>query len=433
MNRLDPVQAKGDFADQATILYLGTVSGDPIHERTLAGIRRYAALRGWDVRCEAKRPSLAAELPSVLASHRPVAGCVVEASDEPAALSQRLFGRVPAVFLHAREKLRRSGAVCVNADNEAIARAAFAELSLGRPAAYAVVGVREGFSWSRARAREFRRLASNADAPCHLFPTRRESRSERLERLAAWVRTLPPKTAVFAVNDFTAAYVAAAARMSRRHIPRDLSLIGVDDNAEVCETSKPTISSIRLDHERAGFLAARSLGNIISHRGTESRRNHVLHNSQMLSVPGDLLCGSVTLCDKKHFPVGPLMAVWRESTRGRGRREPFVLKAVETIRREACDGLTAEALARRFPVSQTLFNLRFREATGHSVLDEILHVRLEKAFELLSTTDTPVGIVADFCGFGCYRALDRIFRTRLGMSMSEWRKRNANLKNFSQK
>ena len=388
MNRLDLVHGNGNFADPATILYLGTVRGDPIHERTLAGIRRYAALRGWDVRCEAKRPSLAAELPSVLASHRPVAGCVVEASDEPAALSQRLFGRVPAVFLHAREKLRRSGAVCVNADNEAIARAAFAELSLGRPAAYAVVGVREGFSWSRIRAREFRRLASNADAPCHLFPTRRESRSERLDRLAAWVRTLPPKTAVFAVNDFTAAYVAAAARMSRRHIPRDLSLIGVDDNAEVCETSKPTISSIRLDHERAGFLAARMLG-----------ENHSLS-------------------------FGPLMAVWRESTRGRGRREPFVLKAVETIRREACDGLTAEALARRFPVSQTLFNLRFREATGHSVLDEIQHVRLEHVFALLAETDTAIGAIADMCGYRSGIALKWIFRKRTGMSMSEWRRLN---------
>ena len=69
--------------------------------------------------------------------------------------------------------------------------------------------------------------------------------------------------------------------------------------------------------------------------------------------------------------------------------------------------------------------MRFHEATGHSVLDEILHVRLEKAFELLASTDIPVGLVVDFCGFGCYRTLDRLFRTRLGISMSEWRRRNA--------
>ena len=99
-------------------------------------------------------------------------------------------------------------------------------------------------------------------------------------------------------------------------------------------------------------------------------------------------------------------------------------EAVAVIRREACDGLTARDLAARFPGTRRLFDMRFREATGHSVLDEILHVRLEKAFELLASTDIPVGLVADFCGFGCYRAIDRLFRTRLGISMSEWRRRN---------
>ena len=99
-------------------------------------------------------------------------------------------------------------------------------------------------------------------------------------------------------------------------------------------------------------------------------------------------------------PISPLLAVRRRSTGVSARREKFVLEAVEMIRREACDGLTPMALAKRFRCSRTLFNLRFREATGHSVLDEIRHVRLEKALALLAGTDTPIGAVADFCGFG---------------------------------
>ena len=118
---------------------------------------------------------------------------------------------------------------------------------------------------------------------------------------------------------------------------------------------------------------------------------------------------------------GPLLVVRRKSTRGRGRREPFVLQAVETIRREACDGLTAAELIQRSRVSKSLFNLRFREAVGHSARDEIEHVRLERVFTLLAETNTPLGIVSDMCGFGSEVELRQIFRKRVRTSMGEWR------------
>ena len=97
------------------------------------------------------------------------------------------------------------------------------------------------------------------------------------------------------------------------------------------------------------------------------------------------------------------------------------------IRREACDGLTAAALAARFPGSRSLFEIRFREAMGHSVLDEILHVRLERVCELLASTATPVTIVGDFCGFTRYQTLDKLFRLRFRMSMRTWRRQNSRL------
>ena len=119
---------------------------------------------------------------------------------------------------------------------------------------------------------------------------------------------------------------------------------------------------------------------------------------------------------------GPLLVERRKSTRGRGGREPWVLKSVDMIRREACDGLSAEALARRFPVSRNLFERRFREAMGHSVLDEIIHVRMQRVFDLLARPDFPIGAIADFSGFGCGYGLRTLFRARTGMSLREWRK-----------
>ena len=92
------------------------------------------------------------------------------------------------------------------------------------------------------------------------------------------------------------------------------------------------------------------------------------------------------------------------------------------IRREACAGLTAEALAARFPGSRRLFELRFREAMGRSVLDEILHVRMQKVQTLLADMDIPIGAIADFCGFRSDRALRKLFLAREGMSMAAWRR-----------
>jgi transcriptional regulator GlxA family with amidase domain len=62
---------------------------------------------------------------------------------------------------------------------------------------------------------------------------------------------------------------------------------------------------------------------------------------------------------------------------------------------------------------------------GHSVLDEILHVRLEKAFMLLAQTDTAIGAIPAMCGFECDSTLDKLFRARTGMSMRAWRRHNS--------
>ena len=102
-----------------------------------------------------------------------------------------------------------------------------------------------------------------------------------------------------------------------------------------------------------------------------------------------------------------------------------MIEAVETIRREACDGLTAAELAARFPVSRKHFERRFREATGHSVLDEILNIRLEQVQAYLLRRDIAIDAIAGLCGFGSEIELRRLFRRRFRSSMTEWRARNS--------
>ena len=377
------------------VLYVDTWEGDRNQKMKLAGIRRYAGMCGWEVRVIPENDSRPPALALALSRLKPV-GCIVEASSGRTDLPPRFFGGIPVVYLDGARSLYGGRVPKVVHDGEATARIAFRELSANRPVAYGIVGNRFVRPWSILREKEFRALARASGKPCHGFVRRDESEESRAARLAAWIRRLPAKSAVFAVNDDTAAEVVAACRACGKRIPADMTLLGVDNQESICEEGGVQLSSVQVDFEMAGYRAAKMLGALQS--GT----------------------GLPTVEDR----FGPMMVVRRESTRGFGRRERRILPVVERIRREACDGLTAREAMSGIVGSRRLFEMRFREAMGHSVLDEILNVRLERVCHLLAHTDTPIGAMAAFCGFGSDIALSRLFRRHFGMSMFAWRRRN---------
>lgn len=382
------------------VLYLNVITGNPSQSRKLAGIRRYCAARGWEAIAVERDESTPENLPALLRRHSPV-GCVVDGVGRLVDLPPRLFGRVPVVYIgYNGGPVGRHPNFHFDAD--AIARSAFQELSAGNPPAYAAVGFPRPWLWSTRRVAAFRRVVREAGGQCFAFRpmpfSDKEGEDAFMARLAPWLAALPEHCAVFAVSDETASLVTRAAAAARRPIPWSLTLLSVDNFTDICESASPPISSIQLDFESLGFRAARALGGA----GAASDRR--------LATSGK---------------AGPLLTVRRKSTSGHGRHEKFIMEAVEIIRREACDGLSAHDLAARFPVTRRLFDMRFREATGHSVLDEILHVRLEKAFTLLAQTKTAIGAIPRLCGFRCDRTLDALFRSRFHMSMRDWRKRNA--------
>ena len=386
------------------ILYIDMLPGEPSQRLKLAGIRRYAALRGWEVVCVPRAELRETDVRSVLARHRP-AGVVVEGSASRTLRPPHLFGSVPVAYIEYPAAVVSGKAPNVLIDDDAVADAAFRELSAGRPAAYVAVGHAKPHLWSRLRVRAFRGRCAGAGLRCAVFPDRRGEPGDRREaRLAAWLATLPRPAAVFAASNAAAAAVTRAARAVTLHIPKELSLVAFGNFPHICENASPPITSIQFDFERMGYLAAKALD----------------ANARSARAPRG-----------EEAVVGPLLVVRRKSTSGRGRHEPWILKAVEIIRAEACEGLSAEDLPERLesrtgaPVSRRNFDRRFREAMGHTAQDEILHVRLESACALLARTSMPVMAVPDFCGFGCYRALDAHFRARFRMSMRKWRAANA--------
>ena len=381
--------------DTNTILYVDMWVGERIQEMKLAGIRRYANMRGWKIDISSERESRPELLAKKLLCCHP-AGCIVECSAAHSDLPPRIFGNIPVVYLDCARNLYGGHIQKVMHNSEATTHVAFRELSANNPSSYAVVGYREPRPWSGIRERTFRELAKASGKACSVFRSRRETPEVRAVRLAGWVAKLPRRCAIFAVNDDTAAEVVRACRKCGLRIPAEMTLVGVDNIKSVCEEGNTQISSIQVDFERAGYKAAKMLDMLILRKGK---------------------------CPTEDW-FDPLMVVRRESTRGFGRREPRIFNVVDTIRREACNGLTVRDIVSNINGSRRLFEMRFREAMGHSILDEIQHVRMDKVYFLLSMTDTPISAIASLCGFRSDIALHKFFKSCTGICMREWRKRN---------
>ena len=404
----------------ATLLYVDCRPDNGVERRRLEGMRRYAAARGWRVETLDHKVCSPAALREALGRLRPI-GCVAECWRKKGTFPPAAFQGVPVIYFGPPETPKWRDALRVECDEAAVARMAFRELSAGKPSAYAVVSFWKERKWQRERIDAFRECCREAGFDCLFayFPDNAAPRPAVPTRsLVAWAASLPPRCAVFAVNDGCAFIVADALARAGRSFPRTVTLLGADGQgafrSEDMEIA-PRVSSVMLDHEMAGYLAAKALGAFAANDGRRCAANE-LPATRASSLRATRAEPAPSLV----FP--PLLVNRRASTRGHGRREPRILEAMDMIRREACDGLTAAEIAARFPGTRQLFQLRFREAMGHPPLDEILNVRLERAMELLVHTDRTIAAVASLSGFRTEWEFWHFFRRRTGLSPLRFRR-----------
>ena len=438
------------------ILYVDCSFVSGIDMRRLDGLRRYAAARKWRVETLEHKDCSPAALREALARLRPI-GCAAEWCRSAAFMRPSLFGRVPVVYFEPQgENPGWRDVPGVVSDAAAVAKMAFEELSSTNPSAYAAVSFDNTKRWARERMEAFRECCRKAGADCQTwyFPMihNDDELRARTEKMVPWAAALPHRCAVFAVNDWCAHCVARAMVSAGRSFPRTVTLVGADGTEALAGEKElaAMVSSVRLDQELAGYLAAKMIGEFAANDAAPLARmttralremttaacaanddpphgrNNNISSLPPKAAPSLLAEPAPSLRAKPALSLvfPPLLVDRRKSTRGYGRREPRILEAVETIRREACDGLTAKALAKRvgFRGTRRLFDMRFREAMGHPPLDEIIHVRMERVLELLAQPDFPISAIADFSGFRSERELQKLFRSRFKMSMRDWRK-----------
>lgn len=329
------------------------------------------------------------------------AGVVVEAGSSPGALSSQMFSRIPAVFLDQSPSSEET--LCVYSDAKQIAEAAARELLAADAASFAYVPFRDDVAWSRERGEAFAEAIRQNGRQCRIFGTCPQGKGHgaQLRRhLCDCLRSMPLPCGVFAANDHLAAIVLECAARVGIKVPKDMAVIGVDNDKSICEHTSPTLSSIISDFGRGGYMAGELLHKRISH----PRRK------------------------VSNVRFGVLGVRRRESTFAYSRPADNRIKdAVEFIRLHACDRISSRDVIERMQCSRRMAEMRFREVTGHSMLDEIQAARLSCAKELLANTNESVAAIADRCGYSTTEPLRRIFLKIDGMSPLQWRKRIAHL------
>ena len=231
------------------------------------------------------------------------------------------------------------------------------------------------------------------------------------DALAAWLRALPKPAAVMADTDNLALFVLEAAEIARVKIPKDVALLGVDNDEILCESSDPPLASIAVDHEKLGALAAEALRRMLE--PTRGRRA-----ADARAATSDLRLHHILL------PSSVRGVVERQSARPVAPAAALAERAAAFIRHNALKGINAADVAAHLGVSRALADLRFRQIFGESLLGMILRLRLDAAKRKLRETNLPIGQIVASCGFGSQSRAKHLFRERMGCSMREWRRKH---------
>lgn len=213
------------------------------------------------------------------------------------------------------------------------------------------------------------------------------------EDMVGWLAAQTTPLGIFTAHDPTGRHVLEAAAQARLEVPFAVGVISANDDETVCEMAQPALSSIRLPWRR---LAAEVV--------------------QMIErIRAGKMPGSPVL-------VQPLEVVVRGSSSYQAVSDPVVRRAMQVLVERISTLGSVEEWSLEVGVSRRVLERRFQAALGRSPHTMMLHERVERAKQLLSTTDLSVAIIAERCGFQSNERLTVNFRAIVGQPPTMYRR-----------
>jgi len=213
------------------------------------------------------------------------------------------------------------------------------------------------------------------------------------KRLQQWLRRLPKPVAIFTASDFHAREVLLACHQNKLSVPREVAVLGVDNDPWFCQYLSPTLSSLDANGFLTGWSAAVLLENLLKGQPRPV---------QPITIP-------------------PLHVSVRQSTDVVAVPDSDLAAALRFLRQTDPLCTSVADLVREVGLSPRTLERRFLQYLGKTPEQEIRRIRIERSKILLRETPLSVESVGLKTGFSSQEHFIRAFKQEMGTTPGHYR------------
>ena len=315
-------------------------------------------------------------------------------SPEKKVLLNAIESGIPAIVKGVDKPV--SGYINIHTDNMMLCKKAFDHFRHLGFEKFAYCGL-DPLYWSKERCQALQHIVAVNGHELIVYPKLRNQTLRKWENekpiLEKWLKSLPKPIGLLAANDFRGKEVLEACLEAQIAVPKEIAVLGVDDDDCICPFTNPPLSSIKRCFHKGGYESAVAL------------------NSLMLGeIP-----------EKHEIIIEPREVIQRQSTNVLAVDNSTVAEALLFIRSQENQFLSVTQVANHVAAHpRVLYNL-FKKYLGHTVYDEIKRVRSDEIARLLLETDMTVSQIAQEMGFDNSDNFARYFYQAKKMSPTAYR------------
>ena len=220
-----------------------------------------------------------------------------------------------------------------------------------------------------------------------------ESQAER--EVVCWLESLPKPIGILCPTDTQAVFLSNICHLTGISVPNEIAILGIDNDAALCNAASHPISSIDIGGHQIGYEAAILL-------------LQKMEKQPLPSLP---------------VKIPPLTLMTRQSTDFIAVNDPDIAKAAQFIRDHALTRIQVDDVAKDVVLSRRTLTRKFQKYLGHTPEYEILRVRMEHAQKLLRNTSLSIREIGMSVGYPSVEYFIKAFRHRFGITPKQYRQK----------